>query len=70
MPSRCMRHRLRRTYQNHKGLLNLDIFALRGRMTGGAIRRVYWVSMSDMLADGLTKGSVDRTPLIDTAEKG
>ena len=33
----------------------------RDRMTRGFIRRFYWVDVPDMLADGVTKGGVDRT---------
>ena len=32
-------------------------------MSEGMIRRLFWVDTRDMLADGLTKGGIDRTLL-------
>ena len=40
--------------------LKLHLIPVRDRMTHGHIRKLFWVDASDMLADGLTKGGVDR----------
>ena len=40
--------------------LKLHLISVRDRMTHGLIRRFYWVDTRDMLADGLTKGGIDR----------
>ena len=40
--------------------LTLHLISLRDRMMHGLMRRFYWVDTMDMLADGLTKGKVDR----------
>ena len=34
---------------------------MRDRVTHGFIRRLFWVDTRDMLADGFTKGGIDRT---------
>ena len=41
--------------------LKLHRIPARDRMTRNPIRRLYWVYVRDMLADGLSKGGVDRT---------
>ena len=40
--------------------LKLHPISVRDRMTHGLTRRLYWVDARDMLADGLTKGGIDR----------
>ena len=41
----------------------LHLISLRDRLIQGIIRRMLWVDTRDMLADGLTKGGIDRTLL-------
>ena len=43
--------------------LKLHLISVRDRMFQGIIRRMFWVDTRDMLADGLTKGGIDRTLL-------
>ena len=43
--------------------LKLHLISVRDMMTRNMIRRLYWVDARDTLADGLTKGGVDRTLL-------
>ena len=43
--------------------LKLHLIPVRDRMTQGLIRKFFWVDTRDMLADGLTKGGIDRTLL-------
>ena len=38
----------------------LHLISVRDRMSHGLIRKLYWVDTKDMLADGLTKGGIDR----------
>ena len=40
--------------------LKLYVISVRDRMTHGLIWDFYWVGTRDMLADGLTKGGIDR----------
>ena len=40
--------------------LKLHLISVRDRMSSGMIRRLFWVDTRDMLADGLTKGGIDR----------
>ena len=40
--------------------LKLHLISVRDRMMHGLIRKLYWVDTRDMLADGLTKGGIDR----------
>ena len=40
--------------------LKLHLICVRDRMTHGLVRKLYWVDTRDMLADGVTKGGVDR----------
>ena len=40
--------------------LKLHLLSVRNRMESGIIRRFHWVDTRDMLADGLTKGGIDR----------
>ena len=49
--------------------LNLHLISVRDRLAQGIIRRMHWVDTRDMLADGLTKGGVDR-PLLHTVSNG
>ena len=43
--------------------LELHLISVRDRMTHGFIRQFFWVDILDMLADGLTKGGIDRALL-------
>ena len=43
-----------------KGSLKMHLISVWDRMTHGLIRRLYWVDTRDMLADGMTKGGIDR----------
>lgn len=43
--------------------LKLHFISVRDRMSQGMIRYLYWVDTRDMLADGFTKGAVDRALL-------
>ena len=43
--------------------LKLHLISVRDRMSHGLIRRLHWVDTRDMLADGLTKGGIDRALL-------
>ena len=40
--------------------LKLHLISVRDRMSHGLIRKLHWVDTRDMLADGLTKGGIDR----------
>ena len=40
--------------------LKLHLLSVRNRMESGIIRRLHWVDTRDMLADGLTKGGIDK----------
>ena len=40
--------------------LKLHLISVRDRMMHGLDRAFYWVDARDMLADGLTKGGIDR----------
>ena len=50
--------------------LKLHLLSLRDRLASGTVRRFFWCDTRDMLADGLTKGGVDRTLLIAASERG
>ena len=50
--------------------LKLHLLSLRDRLTTGTLRKFWWCDTRDMLADGLTKGGVDRALLERAAEKG
>ena len=43
--------------------LKLHLISVRDRMTHGLVRQIFWADATDMLADGLTKSSIDRTLL-------
>ena len=43
--------------------LKLHLISVRDRLSQGIIRRMHWVDTRDMLADGLTKGGIDRALL-------
>ena len=43
--------------------LKLHLISVRDRLAQAIIRFLYWVDTRDMLADGLTKGGIDRTLL-------
>ena len=43
--------------------LKLHLISVRDRMVQGIIRFLYWVDTRDMLADGLTRGGIDRALL-------
>ena len=45
----------------------LHPISVRDRLAYGLIRKFFWVDTSDMLADGLTKGGIDRTLLHNVA---
>ena len=40
--------------------LKLHLLSVRNRMETRVIRKLHWVDTRDMLADGLTKGGIDR----------
>jgi hypothetical protein len=44
--------------------LFIHLLAAKDYMTRKLIRRLFWIDTNDMLADGLTKGSIDRQALI------
>ena len=46
-----------------EGSLKLHLLALRDKVIRGVVKRLFWTDTRDMLADGLTKGSVDRDAL-------
>ena len=43
--------------------LNLHFISARDSMPQGMVRLLYWVDIRDMLADGFTKGGIDRALL-------
>ena len=53
-----------------EGSLKLHVLSLRERLSTGALRRLYWSDTRDMLADGLTKGSVPRDQLVACGSRG
>ena len=48
----------------------LHALAVREFLDAKRLRRLYWFDTVDMLADGLTKGAVDRTALIQASAEG
>ena len=50
--------------------LKLHLLALRDKIRRNVVRYLHWMDTRDMLADGLTKGSVDRAALRLTASTG
>ena len=50
--------------------LQLHALAFREFLDDGSVDRLYWFDTRAMLADGMTKGCVDREPLIRVGERG
>ena len=50
--------------------LFLHALAVREHLESGNLRRLWWFDTWAMLADGLTKGSVDREALVRVCEQG
>ena len=50
--------------------LKLHLLALRDKIRRNVVRYLFWLDTRDMLADGLTKGTVDRQALRHTASTG
>ncbi len=53
-----------------EGSLKLHVLSLRERLQSGTLRRLFWTDTRDMLADGLTKGTVPRDQLISVSNRG
>ena len=53
-----------------EGSLVLHLLSLRDRLMSQTLKRAWWTDTRDMLADGLTKGSVSRQQLVDSCDKG
>ena len=51
-------------------LLHMHALAMRQYLDEGLIDRLYWFDTLDMLPDGMTKGSIERGPLIEVCQKG
>ena len=43
--------------------LYIHLVAAKDLLTKGTVRDLHWIDTQDMLADGMTKGSIDRDPL-------
>ena len=54
---------------NDKQML-LHALAFREQMENGSVDQLYWFDTRVMLADGMTKGSVDREALVTVCELG
>ena len=39
-------------------------------LEAGHVDRLYWLDTEDMVADGMTKGSIDREPILKLCEQG
>jgi len=50
--------------------LYIHLLAAKDMIQKRLISRLIWIDTIDMLSDGLTKGSLDRSPLLDIATKG
>ena len=50
--------------------LKLHVLALRKRLLAGTLSALWWTDTRDMLADGLTKGSVPRDQLLLACNQG
>ena len=50
--------------------LKLHLISIRDMLRRGMLRRLFWLDTRDMLADGLTKGGVNRTALVRASEHG
>ena len=53
-----------------EGSLKLHLLALRDKVIRGVVERLFCTDARDMLADGLTKGSVDRAALRTVSGEG
>ena len=53
-----------------EGSLKLHVLSARERLEKQILRRLYWSDTRDMLADGLTKGSVPRDQLVAVGNRG
>ena len=53
-----------------EGSLKLHLLSVRDRLASGTLKRLWWSDTRDMLADGLTKGTVSRNQLVECGEKG
>ena len=49
--------------------LKLHLISVRDRLAQGIIRALYWLDTRTMVADGLTKGGIDRRLLHEFLEK-
>ena len=52
------------------GASGLSIGSSGELLEDGQVDRLFWFDTEDMLPDGLTKGSVDREPLLKVAAEG
>jgi hypothetical protein len=50
--------------------LLIHILKVREFITRGIVFQLWWCDTRDMVSDGLTKGSVERTGILDLCEKG
>ena len=50
--------------------LMLHVRALREQLEDGLIDVLYWIDTEDMLPDGMTKGTIDRKPLLALGGEG
>jgi len=50
--------------------LYIHLLAAKDMIQKRLVSRLIWIDTIDMLSDGLTKGSLDRSPLLDIATKG
>ena len=50
--------------------LKLHLLSIRDRLANGTIKILYWFDTRDMVADGLTKGGVDRKLIVGVTEQG
>ena len=48
--------------------LRLHLITIRDRMSRGSLRSLSWADTRDMIADSLTKGSIDRTQLLQSMQ--
>jgi len=53
-----------------EGSLKLHVLSIRERLLSGTLHRLWWSDTRDMLADGLTKGSVPRAHLLACGHRG
>ena len=53
-----------------EGSLKLHVLSIRERLVSGTLHRLWWSDTRDMLADGLTKGSVPRDQLLACSNRG